>query len=84
MSEPDTAIAVFAETFGPFEVQLLHEVSAIVNQAERRRDYAVLTTRQAETVVELLRWLGWPDTGTTTGVEENRPIFLVGEDGEDI
>jgi hypothetical protein len=84
MTTPDTAIAVFEETFGPFEVHLMHEVLAIVNKAERHRDYAVLTTRQAETVVELLRWLGWPDYGTTTGHEDNRPIFLVGEDGEDI
>lgn len=84
MSEPDTAVAVFTETFGPFEVQLMHEVSAIVNRAERHRDYAVLTTRQAETVVELLRWLGWPDLGTTTGQEDNRPLWLVGEDGEEV
>lgn len=68
MTTTPTRYDDWAETFGPMEVQVLAEVRTVCERAEARSDgYAVLTVRQAETVTELLRWLGAPAYGTSIG-----------------
>jgi hypothetical protein len=73
-----TAQMQFKEEVGPTDERMLHEVIQVCKRAENSGDYAVLTQRQAEAVVEFFRWLGWEELGVSV-TQDYRPLWVKDE-----
>ena len=65
----------FGEDVGPIDERMVQEAIQVCNKAERYGDYAVLTMRQAEAIVEFFRWIGWEALGVSV-TQESRSLWV--------